>query len=309
MPTILQQRGEPQRFGYFCRGRRQPVFDTETVSSWWRNLPFNGVSWRLGADMFSAVAVLALLVPGSPASVPEAVDSQIRNYYQDALASAGAEPHKALAMLELLLLPSRTSIHVDWTGVPLGVKRQFEAGIRRGVMAWEQALGAECPFALGGSTDGTATIHIRFVDALASPDPHTKGELRITRRITWGKSVHYTELDGQIRVMKWARDGQYFTEDEITHVIAHELGHALGLGDSDRWDRVMGPIVIGQPYARISPEELLAVQQFRAVLKEEYARISAAAERSAKGRPAVGGIGGTSAVHRMDCRGCSHGRP
>lgn len=254
--------------------------------------------------MFSSVAVLALLFPGAAASVPEAVDPQIREYYEDALASARSEPHKALAMLELLLIPPKTSIVVDWTGLPTGVKRQFEAGIERGLRAWEQALGAECPFVLGGSTDGTATIRIRFVDALALPDPHTKGELRITRRITWGRSVHYTELNGTIRVMKWAQDGQYFTEDEITHVIAHELGHALGLGDSDRWDRVMGPIVIGQPYARISPEELIAVQQFRALLREEYARIAATAEHPATHRPGVINLGGASAVHRMGCAGC-----
>lgn len=258
--------------------------------------------------MVGTVAILALFAPGASVSVPEAVDAQIRNYYEDALSAARVEPHKALAMLELLLLPAQTPISVDWAGVPLGIRRQFEEGIRRGVVAWEQALGAECPFVVGGPDNGESAIRIRFVDALASADPHTKGELRITRRITWGRNVHFTELDGQIRVMKWAREGQYFTEDEITHIIAHELGHALGLGDTDRWDRVMGPVVIGRPYARVSPEELTAVQQFRTIVREVHGRISAAAQNSGRGRPAVGGIGGDRLVHRMGCPGCSGGR-
>ncbi|GIV02106.1 MAG: hypothetical protein KatS3mg015_0936 [Fimbriimonadales bacterium] len=216
--------------------------------------------------------------------LPAALDPHITEYYSKAVAAAEAEPHKALAMLELLLVPEGTPITIDFTGVPANLRPTFQAGIERGVGLWQAALGADMPFALNGEPSDTGQVVIRFVDTIPTSDPHTKGQLRMTRRIQWGRSVHYVELDGEIRISKWASQGRYFSADEITHIVAHELGHAFGLGDAPNRDRIMGPVFIGSPYARLNPVEVETVMSFRTSLRQDYARATELAAQSSRSR-------------------------
>jgi hypothetical protein len=216
--------------------------------------------------------------------LPAALDPHIMDYYAKAVAAVEAEPHKTLAMLELLLVPDATPIQVDFTGVPANVRPAFKAGIERGVALWQAALGSDMPFALKGPPSETGAVVIRFVDVIPTADPHTKGQLRMTRRIQWGRSVHYVELDGEIRISKWASEGRYFSADEIAHIVAHELGHTFGLDDVPERDRIMGPVLIGNPYARLNPLEVEAVQKFRSALRQDYARASDLAALSARSR-------------------------
>ncbi len=204
--------------------------------------------------------------------MPNLVDRQLVEYFGNAVAaSKDGQPQKALAMLTLLLLPAGTGLSVDYSGLDSKTAEVFRAGVLRGIGLWQDALGSEMPITLASRT-ARPDIVLKFTDKVTGADCRCKGEIRSKRWIQWSDQVHYQQFSATITVCKYA-DSRLMTESEIAHIVAHELGHALGLGDVTETGNIMGPLEISNPYAKINPSEIEAVKSFRRLVKDQLAQI------------------------------------
>jgi hypothetical protein len=119
---------------------------------------------------------------------------------------------------------------------------------------------------------------LNIVDRI-DDDYHQMGEMLLTRRVSWSKRSHKGEIDGYIKISKYSRPGRVLTADEITHIVAHELGHAFGLNDCENVREIMGPVLIGRPFARLTEQEVRRVKQTREAVRLEYRSAMRASER------------------------------
>lgn len=221
----------------------------------------------------TAITAAAVLISG--AKLPTGSDPSFESYFTQALSFSTPEPHRAMAMLELLLVPIGTEVSVDLSGAPEAMKGRFAQGIQRGFGLWEDALGDDFPFKLRLNAGGDPSVELRLVDRI-DDDYHQMGELYVTRRVSWSKRSHHGELTGTLKISRFSRPGRHLTSDEVTHIVAHELGHAFGLGDCESVREIMGPVLIGRPFARLTADEVSRVKIIRESIREEYRSASLA---------------------------------
>lgn len=203
--------------------------------------------------------------------IPPGVDIPLADYYSKAVSAATNEPRKALAMLELLLLPSKTGVFPDYSSLPVNERQSFKNGVEQAFYMWQRHLQADFPLEL--TNDPNAKVVIRFVDAIPGKSKDTKGEIKSTRRIWWSKSSHQTEFIATIHVAKYGVGRGMLSERDVIHIVAHEIGHALGLADSNLVERIMGPVVIGQAFAQVVDSEAETVRKFRASVRSTLERV------------------------------------
>ncbi len=200
----------------------------------------------------------ALLAPASDLISAEAANV-IRNLPTD------GGKGKRLAMLESYLLNSRVTVGLD----PSDKSDGKVTGIARGIRIWEDAL-PDSPFVLARPGE-KPMITVKFVNSIDSGGD-VQGQIEATRYLRWGSTVSY-KITGTmlVRVNTGRRP---LREDEITEVVAHELGHVLGLDDAEDCVGLMGPFVPGRARLRPSDDELQAVVQYRDQLREAIARVN-----------------------------------
>ncbi|MDQ2986714.1 MAG: hypothetical protein M3R13_08315 [Armatimonadota bacterium] len=215
----------------------------------------------------TAITAAAVLIGG--AKLPDGSDPSFETYFTQALSYSTPEPHRAMAMLELLLVPMGTEVRIDLSAAPDSLQPRFAQGIQRGFDLWEAALGDDFPFRVRFDGGGDPSVELRLVDKI-DDEYHQMGELFVTRRVSWSKRSHHGELTGTLKISRFSRPGRHLTSDEVTHIVAHELGHAFGLGDCDSVREIMGPVLIGRPFARLTSDEVRRVKATRERIREEY---------------------------------------
>jgi hypothetical protein len=177
--------------------------------------------------------------------------------------SAGARGRQ-LATLQSYLLPEAVTVGLD----PEDASDWKAASIERGLRVWSDAL-PDSPFVLA-QPGQKPMIVIHFVDSINS-DGDIQGQVETRRVLHWGTSVSY-QIEGNVQVRK--RAGRHeLQEDELTEVIAHELGHVLGLDDAQGCVGLMGPFVPGHARLKPSTEEVGAVMTFRSQLRDAITRL------------------------------------
>ncbi len=206
------------------------------------------------------VAFLAALVTFSGASsVPFETQSI------DALRNAKKVLRKGdfgrgLATLDSLLFR-------DGVSVALEAPNDLDASVERGLEVWNEQLGEKTfHFVPAGES---ADVRVKFVRSLDAEGADVQGMVEASRELSWSDRDRSYKLRATIFVRDNI-DGRPLRADETVSVVAHEVGHLLGLADVSSRDRLMGPLVIGYPHAGPTRDESAAVRSFRSSIRDSY---------------------------------------
>lgn len=173
--------------------------------------------------------------------------------------AATGEVDHARATLDSLVMAKGVSVAIE-------APSDMMLWAARGVETWNDALG-ERAFRIERAE--TADVTVRFVHELDKSGCGTQGRVEATRQTSWSGHTHVYRLNGTIYV----RDnvaGRPVQPDEIVNVIAHECGHILGLADTNRTDRLMGPLVPGHTKDAPTAAETRAIQEYRDQVRQSY---------------------------------------
>ena len=171
---------------------------------------------------------------------------------------------RQLATLESYLLSNTVTVGID----PSAARDWKSRSIERGIGIWSDAL-SDSPFVMA-EPGQKPMVTVKFVDSIDSGGD-VQGQVEATRMLHWGSSVSY-QIHGTLLVRRTTgRRG--LTEDEMTEVVAHELGHLLGLDDAEECRGLMGPFEAGNPRLRPTREEVDAVLSYREELRNAIAKL------------------------------------
>jgi hypothetical protein len=216
----------------------------------------------------AAVALPILSFACSRGALHPMISSNTRDCFSAALDHSAQNRHRpALARLESLLLLNGVSIGVDPASVPAGA-RGFYEGVSQAVDIWKKAL-PDCPFTYSLTKP---QVVVNFVRQVPGERATVQGSLDATHDYMWSKNSHSSRLSATIYVV-YRVNNRNLTQAEIAHVVAHELGHLLGLSDSRQAVGLMGPFIAGRPRLEPSADELTAVNDFRLLVRDTISDI------------------------------------
>jgi len=209
--------------------------------------------------------LIPLLVLGSlaMAASPLLSNESVRSLEMAIREAKHGKRPKAMALLEGLLLNGVT-IGVDESSLPAGHEREALNGVAEGIQVWREAL-SDVPFRMARRGE-RADVVVRFVSQI-NGQGDVQGRVHASRRFFWGSNGHGYKLDGDIR-LKPTAFGRHLTQAEIGRVMAHELGHLLGLDDNYPSRGMMGAFRAGEGRVRPSRNEISAVVEYRGLVTQ-----------------------------------------
>lgn len=185
--------------------------------------------------------------------------------YRDAVrATTGKSYESALARLDALLLVDPATVAIDLSSVP-AEGRGLANSLDPALDIWRGAI-VDSPFR-AASAGEKPQIVVKFVRSM-SDIADAQGDVQAQRDFFWSKSKHGYKLSATVRVV-YRTGSRLITRDEAAGIIAHELGHLLGLDDYPSGTGLMGFFIPGSPKKGLEPEELNALLEFRQMVKDQ----------------------------------------
>ncbi|RYG41991.1 hypothetical protein EON79_19780 [bacterium] len=179
------------------------------------------------------------------------------------------ETHRALVKAAAFRAKGQISAEAALLeGVRLGrtrvVAEDAEAAkaVEEGVAIWRAAL-PDSPFVAVSS--GAAEVKVRFVDFVEGPEGMGRVE---ARRDYWFGGGHGSKLTGSI-VIRRTVGARPIRADEAAAVLAHELGHLLGLDDVTEVGPIMGPLLPGSPTVVPTKAEVDSILHLRELCRTD----------------------------------------
>lgn len=212
-----------------------------------------------------AFAATALLCAALFAPASGLISAEAANVIRMKPGNTSGARGKQLATLHSYLLTNAVTVGLD----PSDYRDEKANSIDRGIDIWSSAI-PDSPF-VAARPGEKPMITVKFVRAI-DKGGDVQGQVEATRMLHWGSSVSY-KIEGTLLVRSTTgrRD---LDEDELSEVVAHELGHLLGLDDANDCVGLMGPFVPGRPRLKPSKEEQAAVLQYRDQLRDAIARLT-----------------------------------
>jgi hypothetical protein len=224
-----------------------------------------------GSKGFASLVALVVVAPlgiGLAAAAP--MDPGVLIHMEHARESL-REGHlsRALAHANVVLMDGPVYVWIDTSGAVPADRRAYEAACDEAIWLWENALGGSLLF-LHTSRREDAQVTIEFCDSLRYENKPVAGFIRWLRRVEYhGPDDARHSYRADIRLRTRTSWGARLSPEAVRHAAGHELGHLLGLGDTDERGRIMSAIDPHRPVAAPSSDEIRALLE----LREEAAQL------------------------------------
>ncbi|MFM9872766.1 MAG: matrixin family metalloprotease [Fimbriimonadaceae bacterium] len=203
----------------------------------------------------------------STVQIPYEVHDAVVKSLQEALEAQSKRDYQlSLALLHGVIYNDGVSISVaPETPVPTSAAKD---GINRALQTWASALTGDDPIKFTSNSD-KADVLIKFVDKVPESGNDALGLIKLKKQYRWNKSRYEIEISGTIYIQTHY-ERTPLNAAQYNEVIAHELGHLLGLDDMPNTGQLMGPMIVDKPVSGPNQRETYAVQFVRNQAKKQW---------------------------------------
>ncbi|MBX3118432.1 MAG: matrixin family metalloprotease [Fimbriimonadaceae bacterium] len=169
----------------------------------------------------------------------------------------------AMAQSDAILLNSDVKVYFDLATAPAYKQAQLREIFFDGADMWAPVIQNTVRF-IETDRRSDADVVVGFRGNVQGYAAQVGGHAtwrRIVRKLDDGS--YDVEFKANISIRTVAPNGQAMNVAQMRHISAHEIGHILGLNDSDQIGDVMGPLVLNRPATKVSSRELDSLRKLR----------------------------------------------
>jgi hypothetical protein len=205
------------------------------------------------------LSTIAPLVPaGGVSTAKPPVLPEVKQHLVDGWACLNDNPGMAKGHALAVLVSSDLAVEVQLDKVPEERRSACRAAIDGALESWEKSLG-------GGvhlhrlEEGGHSGIVVRF-----QPDVRQRGEA-VAGYVNWKRTAAEGEgsVTGDIQIRTVNLNGTAMSGKAMRNIVVHEVGHLLGLDDTDRMGEAMSPLDPNHPVSGPSDAESNTVRSLR----------------------------------------------
>jgi hypothetical protein len=184
----------------------------------------------------------------------------------------------ASAHTDAILLTPRVLIAIRFETEREDLKDLGNQAATAAFRLWERTLGYELSYV--PAEDADADIVLTFQERRIGRGHGQAGYARWKRTVTlWPTGATETKLHATVEMRMLDFGGKPMNLDCLTQLTAHELGHVMGLKDSNKVGEIMGPMDLRKPVSKPSDSEvegLLSVREEAWDIKRQAALLALA---------------------------------
>ncbi|HSI72374.1 MAG TPA: matrixin family metalloprotease [Fimbriimonas sp.] len=222
----------------------------------------------LAARLPVLIATFAIALPTAPATSTGSnapVLTEVSNHLSEAQKCFDKGTFDlAAAHADMVLVDENLGVFVKFQSVPENVKSTALKAMGQAFTGWQEALQGSVKFTQVDSEE-KADVVIRFkpdVRMGREPVAGFANWKRVIDKDSEGKIVSKFTSDLQIRTMTLSF--KPMPMESMRHEMMHEIGHVLGLEDTEGTGDIMGPLDMSRPVAKPREHEAKAVFDIRA---------------------------------------------